>query len=45
MCTVVYSEMPGQTDRLRGIERREGSELGGVWSGVAWPIIVSVVIY
>lgn len=28
--------MPGQPDRLCGVERREGSELGGVWSGMAW---------
>lgn len=43
MYTVVYTEMPGQPDRLRGVERREGS--GVEWSGVAWPIIVSVLIY
>jgi len=45
MYIVVYTEMPGQPGRLRGVERGEGSELEGVWSGMVWPIIVSVLIY
>lgn len=43
--TVVCIEMPGQHNRSYDVERRDGSELGGVWSGVGWPNIVSVLVY
>lgn len=36
MYILVYTEMPGQPDRLRGVERGEGNEVGGVWSGMEW---------
>jgi hypothetical protein len=37
VCTqFFYSKIPGQPDWLYNIERKDGSELGGVWSEVAW---------